>query len=570
MFGAKQQGVLQKKLSEMHREAEERDAKRRAGKSDLSYIDLRITPVSIDALKLVPEADAKEAGAAAIEISAKGGSASGGKNENMVALAVINLESPTLTKVIEKLKTSGFETKIFVASKSAIEKIWESYSFIPKESKEITGKVDISPERLEELAKQLTTLEEVQKEIKNINFVDVSTTSLLEIVLAGGLSTHASDIHFEAEKEKAKVRFRLDGILHDIFANLPLKNYEHLVSRIKLLSDLKMNVRDQAQDGRFTIGMAKKEIEVRVSTIPSEFGETIVMRLLDPDAVAVDLNQLGLRNDDLEIVERQLKMPHGLILNTGPTGSGKTTTLYAFIRHVANPEIKIITIEDPIEYRIEGIEQTQVDPEAGYTFADGLRSIMRQDPDIILVGEIRDRDTADIGLQASLTGHLVFSTLHTNDAVGAVPRLVDLGVKPATIGPAVTLIIAQRLVRVLCSNCKRESKIDPELSSKIKKFLEKLPDKVNKKQYEKSFVYEPVGCDKCNGFGYKGRVGIFEFMEIKPEFEEAILKGAPRMVLKELAKKQGMITMQEDGILKILEGSTSFREVEDATGPLEW
>ena len=213
MFGAKQQGVLQKKLSEMNRAAEERDAKRRAGKSGVPYIDLRITPVSIDALKLVPEADAKEAGAAAIEIK---------KNE--VAVAVINPESPALTRIIEKLKTSGFETKIFVASKSAVEKIWESYSFVPKESKEITGKVDISAERLEELAKQLTTLEEVQKEIKNLDFTDVSTTSLLEVVLAGGLSTHASDIHFEAEKEKAKVRFRLDGILHDIFANVPLKN----------------------------------------------------------------------------------------------------------------------------------------------------------------------------------------------------------------------------------------------------------------------------------------------------------------------------------------------------------
>ncbi len=561
----------------MNREAEERAARRLAAKSGLRYIDLRITPVSIDALKLVTETDAKEAGAAAIEISAKGarlpdgqGSASGGKNNNMVALAVISPESPTLAKIIEKLKASGFETRTFIASKSAIEKVWESYSFVPKESKEITGKVDISAERLEELAKQLTTLEEVQKEIKNLDFTDVSTTSLLEVVLAGGLSIHASDIHFEAEKEKAKVRFRLDGILHDIFANLPLKNYEHLVSRIKLLSDLKMNVRDQAQDGRFTIGMAKKEIEVRVSTIPSEFGETIVMRLLDPDSISVDLNQLGLRHDDLEIVERQLKMPHGLILNTGPTGSGKTTTLYAFIRHVANPEVKIITIEDPIEYRIEGIEQTQVDPEAGYTFADGLRSIMRQDPDIILVGEIRDRDTADIGLQASLTGHLVFSTLHTNDAIGAVPRLVDLGVKPATIGPAVTLIIAQRLVRRLCSNCKKESKIDPELSAKIKKFLDKLPGKVDKKQYEKISVYESIGCEKCNGFGYKGRVGIFEFMEIKPEFEEAILKDASRLTLKGLAQKQGMITMQEDGILKALEGSTSFREVEDATGPLEW
>ncbi|MEK7546956.1 MAG: GspE/PulE family protein [Patescibacteria group bacterium] len=559
MFGAKQQSVLQKKLGDMRRQAEERDAERRARRLSLRYIDPRTTPVSIEALKLVPEADAREAVAVAVEIK---------KNE--VAVAVVDPQSPYVGKITNWLKSAGFETKIFVASKSAIEKIWESYRFVPKESKEITGKVEMSPSRLEELAKQLTTLQEVRNEIKNLNLNDVSTTSLVETVLAGGLSVNASDIHFEPEKEKTKIRFRLDGLLHDIFSNLPLRNYEHLVSRIKLLSNLKINVRGQAQDGRFTIGMKKKEIEVRVSTIPSEFGETIVMRLLDPDTTRVELNQLGLRRDDMETVARQLKMPNGLILNTGPTGSGKTTTLYAFLRRIAKPEVKIITIEDPIEYRVEGIEQTQINPEAGYNFSDGLRSIMRQDPDIILVGEIRDRDTADIALQASLTGHLVFSTLHTNDAVGAVPRLVDLGIKPATIGPALTLVIAQRLVRRLCRECKKEAGPDQELKSKIKKFLDNLPDKIDKKPYQNETIYEAVGCAKCNDFGYKGRVGIFEFMEKQPDFEEAILKDATRVALRELARKQGMITMQEDGILKVLEGLTTFREIEDATGPLEW
>ena len=560
MFGAKQKDALHKKISELRREAEERDAERRAGKLGLRYIDLRKSPVSIDALKLVPEADAKEAGAAAIEV----------KN-NDVAVAVVDPKSLALLKTTEKLKADGFEPKIFIASKSGIEKIWESYSFVPKESaKEITGKVEISPSELESFANKLTSLQDVQNEVKGLNFGDVSTTSLLEIVLAGGLSIRASDIHFEPEEEKTKIRFRLDGLLHDIFGNLPLKNYEHLVSRIKLLSNLKMNVRDQAQDGRFTIGMANKEVEVRVSTVPSESGETIVMRLLDPDAIHVSLDQLGLRKDDLLIVERELKMPNGLILNTGPTGSGKTTTLYAFLRSVANPEVKIITIEDPIEYRVEGIEQTQVDPEAGYDFAEGLRSIMRQDPDIILVGEIRDRDTADIALQASLTGHLVFSTLHANDAVGAVPRLVDLGVKQTSISSAVSLVIAQRLVRRLCSECKKAAAREGAIKEKTENFLKKLPKKVDKTPYEKFTVYEPVGCAKCNNFGYKGRVGIFEFLESQTGFEEAILKDASRVTLKDLARKQGMITMQEDGILKVLEGMTTFDEVENATGPIEW
>lgn len=542
----------------MRREAEERAAERLAGKLNLQYIDLRITPVSIDALKPIPEELAKDAMAVAVETK-----------KNHVAVAATDPGSPQTGKIIEKLKAAGFETRVFTASRSGIEKILESYAFVPKESKEITGKVEISPERLEELAKRLTTIQEVSKEMGSVDFDDVNTTLLLEIVLAGGLAVGASDIHFEAEEQKAKIRFRLDGILHDIFGKLPLRNYEHLVSRIKLLSNLKMNVHDQAQDGRFTIEMTKKEVEVRVSTIPSEFGETIVMRLLDPDATTVQLGELGLREDDLEVVARQLKMPNGLILNTGPTGSGKTTTLYAFLRKVAKPEVKIITIEDPIEYRVEGIEQTQVDPEAGYDFADGLRSIMRQDPDIILVGEIRDRDTADIALQAALTGHLVFSTLHANDAVGAVPRLVDLGVKTSAIGSAITLVIAQRLVRKLCQYCKVESKIPPELIQKIKKLLDRLPPNADKGKYNKTVIYEPTGCSKCNNFGYKGRVGIFEFMENGPDFEEAISKDASRTTLRELAKKQGMITMQEDGILKVLEGLTSFREVEDVTGSLE-
>ncbi len=576
MFGAKQQTVLQKKLGEMRREAEERDAYRTAQKLGIGYIDLKTVPVSIDALKLIPEEDARKAGAAALEVSAQGGSlpaggrgASGGKR-NVVAVATYAPQSPELEAVIKKLKSSGYDARIFVASRSAVEKIFESYSFVPKESKEITGKVEISPERIAELAKELKTLRSVQEEIKNIDFAQASTTSILEIILAGGLSVGASDIHLEAEEEKARIRFRMDGILHDVSANFPLKNYEHIVSRIKLISNLKLNVRDKPQDGRFAIGLGRKEVEVRVSTAPSDFGETIVMRLLDPETAAVGLKELGLREDDLEIAERNIKMPNGLILNTGPTGSGKTTTLYAFIKEISNPGLKIITIEDPIEYRLEGVEQTQVEPESGYTFADGLRSIMRQDPDIILVGEVRDRDTADIALQASLTGHLVFSTLHTNDAIGTVPRLVDLGVRPATIGPALTLAIAQRLVRRLCANCKKETKLDEKLKSKIKAFIDKLPSRVDKKHYKTDYIYEPVGCDKCSGIGYKGRVGIFEFLESKSEFEEAILKDSTRLTLKELAKKQGMVTMQEDGVLKVLEGRTSFEEVESATGPIKW
>ncbi|MBI4085737.1 MAG: Flp pilus assembly complex ATPase component TadA [Candidatus Liptonbacteria bacterium] len=551
--------AVQKKLNEMRREAEERDAERRAQKSGYPYIDLRKIPVSIEAIRLISESDAKEAVAAAVETK---------KNE--VAVAAADPGSAAFTPAIKKLEGLNHEVKFFVASKSGIEKTWELYKFVSAEQKEITGEVDIERERLEGLMKRLASFQMVQDEVKKLDFKNTTTTELLEIVLAGGLAIGASDIHLEAGEKKTKIRFRLDGLLHDMFGDLPPYNYEHLVSRIKLLSGLKINVRDEAQDGRFTVGLTTKEVEVRVSIIPSEFGETIVMRLLDPDSIQADMSGLGLRKDDLELVERQLKKPNGLILNTGPTGSGKTTTLYAFLRKAANPEIKIITIEDPIEYRIEGIEQTQVDPEAGYTFASGLRSILRQDPDVILVGEIRDQETADIALQAALTGHTVYSTLHTNDAAGAVPRLVDLGVKPTSIGPAVNLIIAQRLVRKLCLSCRKKIEPATELQTKIKKFLEGLPARVNREPYGKPALYESAGCEACGGFGYKGRIGIFEFFETGPEFEVGILKEISEVFLKKLAEKQGMVTMQEDGILKVLSGITSFEEVEENTGPIEW
>jgi len=410
----------------------------------------------------------------------------------------------------------------------------------------------------------------VQEEIRKVNFIKVSPLDLLETVIAGAIAIRASDIHFEAEEKKAKIRFRVDGLLHDVFTELPLQNYESLLSRLKLLAGLKMNIKDIAQDGRFSISLGKKEVEMRVSIIPSEYGETLVMRILDPEATSVGLAGLGIREDDLTIVTRALGEPNGLILNTGPTGSGKTTTLYSFLRHINDPETKIITLEDPIEYHLEGVEQTQVDSAAGYTFVNGLRSVVRQDPDVILVGEIRDVETADIALQAALTGHLVLSTLHTNDAVGAIPRLINLGVKPVTIGPALNLIIAQRLVRKLCPHCKKPAEVTEATKASIKKFLSTLPVRVDKSKFEKYAVYESAGCDECNGFGYRGRMGIFEFFEPGPGLEEIVLKDASEMSMKKLAIELGMVTMQQDGVLKVLMGETSFHEIENATGGIEW
>ena len=550
---------IQQKLAEINREAEERDAEKRAQKLGLPYIDLRKIIISLEALALIPEEKARQAKVVAIE-----------KKLNTLALAFYNPKTKEAEKIINELKSQNFELKIFIASESGIKETWDSYKFIPPPKEKITGKIKITKSTLEKLILEINNLISLQNKFKEINFNEISTTELFQLILAGALSNRSSDIHLEAQEKNIRFRLRIDGVLHDICNNIPFKNYDGLISRIKLLSGLKINIYGEAQDGRFTINLERKEVEVRVSIIPSEFGETIVMRILDPEETVIGLEKLGIREDDFKILQKIIRKPDGLILNTGPTGSGKTTTLYAILRNLNNPEIKIITIEDPIEYKIEDIEQTQVDPDVGYTFASGLRAIVRQDPDIILVGEIRDKETADIALQAALTGHLVLSTLHTNDSIGTIPRLVDLGIKPQTIGPALSLAIAQRLVRKLCDNCKKEIEIDEELKSKIEKFIEELPQRVNKEKYKKFKIYEPIGCEECNNIGYKGRIAIFEFFEGGLDVEKLILKEVSWSVLKELANEKQMTTMQQDGILKVLSGITTFKELEDATGPIEW
>lgn len=552
------QSDLNNKLEEIRRAAEERDAKRRAEGLKLTYADLGKTPISIEAVALLPEEDAKKANGVPVQLSNKD-------------LAVVFYDPTTegAKTAINYLEEKGYKVKSFVVSLSAVNQAMSFYKFVSKEKQSITGGINIDAVRFAEDMQKFKTFQMVQQAFSTFDFKSSSVSNLLETLLAGALTTRTSDIHFEAQEKDTRVRYRVDGLLHDI-AVLPKKNYESLVTRIKLLCELKLNVHSEPQDGRFTISLPEKEIEMRVSLIPSEFGETIVMRILDPAGINVTLPQLGLRPDDLALVEAELKRPNGLILNTGPTGSGKTTTLYAFLRKLVDPETKIITVEDPIEYRIAGIEQTQVDPDAGYTFAGGLRAIVRQDPDVLLVGEIRDQETAEIAIQAALTGHLVLSTLHTNSAVGAIPRLVDVGVKPASIGPSVTLVIAQRLVRKLCDNCKKLVDVDVKKIEQIKKYLEKVPERVDKKPYEKITIFEPVGCEVCGGFGYKGRRGIFEFFKGGPELEEVILTEVSERALRKLAEKQMMVTMQQDGVLKVLSGMTTFEEVEGTTGPINW
>ena len=426
-------------------------------------------------------------------------------------------------------------------------------------AKKLLGSVTISPEVILELEKEVKSISAFKAKIEE--HIAGDTTRLLDIILLGAIKLEASDIHIEPEDSNAKLRIRLDGILQDVVF-FDQNIYQHLVSRLKLLSHLKLNITDKPQDGRFTIEVGETLIEVRNSSLPAEYGESIVMRILNPKSL-IGLDDLGLRKDLYKIFEKEISKPNGMIIVTGPTGSGKTTTLYAFLKKIQNPEIKIITIEDPIEYHLKGVSQTQVAPEKGYDFSDGLRSIVRQDPDVILVGEVRDLETAKIALQAALTGHMVLSTLHTNDAAGTIPRLVDLGAEPSSIASGLKMAIAQRLVRKVCKKCSTVSKPNSDELIELKRGLKKLPASIKLPDLDKLQIarVKEKGCEFCNFTGYKGRQGLFEAFLVDSEMEKFILTNPPVSSIRDLAIKKGMTTMYQSGLIDVALGDTTLEEV---------
>lgn len=548
---------LEDNLRKERRKAEERDAERRAMQLGFPYLNLVSTkvPTELKALELVEEEDARRALLVPLQIMRK-----------KVVVAAFNPSTPDAEKILSELKKK-YEVQTLVCSLTSLDHALSYYQYI-SDAKDISGSIEINEDNLRELQEKIKVMNDLSKEIAS--FKSPYTSQVLEIILAGALAMKSSDAHLEPGEETNSFRLRIDGLLHTAYENFTSLVYRALITRIKLLSGLKLNIHNEAQDGRFTIKLKDRDIEVRTSVIPSEYGETVVLRLLDPLALKTELTDLGWRRDDLEIVKKVVAEPNGLILNTGPTGSGKTTTLYAFLKNVTRSEIKIITIEDPIEYHLKGISQTQVNVESGYTFASGLRSILRQDPDIVLVGEVRDKETAEIALNAALTGHLVFSTLHTNDAVGAIPRLLDLGAKPQTLGPALSLVIAQRLVRTLCKECRQEVPMNDSMEKDIQEFIKGLPERVDKKSYEEFGIWKAKGCPSCGGLGYRGRTSIFELFIVSQEIEGLIYNNPTEIDLKKMARAQGMVWLQEDGMLKVLKGITTIEEVERLTGKLEW
>lgn len=540
-------------IKRLYHESEEERATAIAKKFELPYVDLSLVPVEAETVNSIPEEDAKKA---EVAVTYKVG--------KKLQIAVIDPEKYETKKLLHKIKKEdGISYSLIVVSRDSIKKAWASYrAGTVTETFENRG-LSLKKEDLTEFEKGINNIIDLKKRISEIN-----TTEIFNIIVAGAIKTNSSDIHIEPNLDYVRLRYRVDGVLQDI-VKLPKKVHRTIVSRVKMLSKMKLNISNIPQDGHFNINLENTQINIRSSILPSSYGETIVLRVLSEDITGLNLDELGLNQYYLEKVEEQIIKPTGMILTTGPTGSGKTTTLYSFIHRINQPSVKIITLENPVEYRVEGISQTEVGHGKEITFADGLKAVVRQDPDIIMVGEVRGPETAEISIQAALTGHLVLSTLHTNNAAGAIPRLLHLKVNPALISPSINLVIAQRLVRKLCPHCKEEYKPAEETIDRIKEIVSDIPRNNGVKiPKEIKTIYRSKGCSKCNFIGYSGRVGIYEMFSITPNIEKIILKDASSSDITKIIREEGMISMKEDGILKALKGTTSLEEIRRISGEI--
>ncbi|MEI7810002.1 MAG: GspE/PulE family protein [bacterium] len=547
-----------RELDDIHKQEEEELVEILAkSKYDLPYVNLSRLGVDNEALRSMPVKEAREMNVAPFKLS--------GKN---IFIALRSPSEDLMSKLKEQMERQSLVPSFYMASFASLNKVWDRYAEISQAESSKVGGLDISSDVLKNTAKNITKMQDISKYIDEAIKGEGThkLSRILEIILAGAIAIKASDIHIEPEKDRGRLRLRLDGVLQDVAFFEP-SLYHLLNSRIKLLSGMKLSS-TTAQDGRFSIGEETEEISIRASMIPGAYGESIVLRILDPKSIQGKLEDFGIETFLFDIIEEEIKKPNGLILVTGPTGSGKTTTLYAFLRKIYSPEIKMITIEDPIEYHLDGITQTQTNDEKGYTFLEGLRSALRQDPDVVMVGEIRDAETAKIAIESALTGHMVFSTLHTNNAAGVIPRLIDLEVNPKIMVSALSLSIAQRLVRKLCPVCKKEKIPTEEEAKTMKMVIDTIKEEgkdlrnYNIDPNATFKLYEAVGCDKCNMTGYKGRLGIFEAIKTDEAIEKIIPQNPSEREIKRIAKTQGILSMRQDGMVKIINGITSYDEVQ--------
>lgn len=521
----------------------ENSAHDHANSLGLPYVDLYGMPVDGSVLVLISEEEAREYRIGAFAAKQK-----------EVYVATDNPGKSGQEAIIQRLSAKGGSCKLFVCSHISMEKIFRAYDTI-LQNKAPEDNITIDYSKIDVLSN--ISLNKIESIISNQN-----VSEIIETILGVAIQNNASDIHLEPEKDTYNLRFRLDGVLHT-FAHLPTQMQKLIENRIKLLSHVKLNIDNTPQDGRFSFRAHERDVDVRVSLLPSNYGYSIVMRLLGTGAVELDLDELGFIGIGEKRVLEAINKPQGMVITTGPTGSGKTTTLYTFLNNLNTGENKIITLEDPIEYKLPGISQTQIDTAAGYTFAGGLRAILRQDPDIVMVGEIRDKETADTAVEAALTGHLVLSTMHTNDAAGAIPRLMELEIKGFLLADSLSALIAQRLIRRLCVHCKHEVELTADEKKFVTQELLSIPDSAHVILPQTLQFYTSDGCDQCNGLGYKGRIGAYEVISITPGLRYLVSEQFPSIQqVREVAVKEGMITMTQDALLKALQGITDIKEIQ--------
>jgi type IV pilus assembly protein PilB len=536
------------RIDDLRRSEEEKLVQALAPQYGFEYINLRGYTINPEAIGVCPEAKARAARLAVFDMT-----------HNTLSVAVQTPNNPQTLQALNELQNDRQTINVYMCSLGSLEHAWKRYADLVNATAEKRGVFDISAEDIINFTKLIRTREDVSAQMQKIGTMNNTRriTETLELMLAGALGLRASDIHIEPEANVIRMRYRLDGVLHDVF-DIDRYIYERLMSRLKLLSGMTLNKKQEAQDGRFTFDVGEQVIDVRASIIPGAAGESMVMRLLDASVAGFTLDKIKLNPRLHEVMAAELKKPNGLIITTGPTGSGKTTALYAFLRETHKEGVKIITIENPVEYKIEGIVQTQTGED--YTFSSGLRAILRQDPDVILVGEIRDREVAETALHAAQTGHLVFSTLHANNAAAAFPRLIDLGADPRVLGTSINAILGQRLVRCLCDACKAPYLASQNEIAIIKNTLKDHPS--HPVVPEPLTLYKAVGCPVCRNTGYKGRLGIFEAILMDEAVEEAVIRDPREHIILEAAAPQNIPSMLEDGMDKVIQGVTSLEELE--------
>ncbi len=540
--------IMSARIADLRRSEEEKVVQAMAPQFGMEYINLHGYTINPEAVGLIPETAARAANVVAFDYT-----------HATVSVALRNPNDAQTRTALETLQhSSRLQVVPYLCSRDSLEHGWKRYADLVASHAKARGVFDIDPNDIKRFTTQIASKTDVVNLMNQVGSSNNArrVTEILELVFAGALALEASDIHIEPEEAAVRLRYRLDGVLYDIY-DIDRFVYSRLMSRLKLLAGMTLNQKQEAQDGRFTFAAGDKEVEIRASVIPGASGESVVMRILDPSVASFTMDKIDLNPTLRSIMEQQLKKPNGLIITTGPTGSGKTTALYAFLRAAHAEGVKIITIENPVEYKIDGIVQTQTGDD--YTFASGLRAILRQDPDIIMVGEIRDHEVAETAIHAAQTGHLVFSTLHTNSAVGGFPRLIDLGIDPRSLGSAVSILLGQRLVRRLCTTCRTTYQASPHEVAIISDIMRTHPHPTPTES--PITLYRAVGCPACRDTGYKGRLGIFEAILMDNAVEEVVIRDPREHLIREAARPQGIPSMIEDGIDKVLRGDTSFDEL---------